>query len=141
MTRDELLAVLRRYKLAVEATVTADGGPQAAVIGYAVSDRLEIVFDTLTSTRKFANLRRDPRIALAIGWDQETVQLEGRADVPEGAELERMVDVYFAAYPDGRDRLAWEGITHVRVRPTWVRYTDYAAQPPSIVELTDDQLG
>ena len=38
------------------------GGPQAAVVGFAVSDLLEIVFDTVTTSRKYQNLRRDPRI-------------------------------------------------------------------------------
>ena len=65
-----------------------------------------------------------------IGWDREaTAQIEGLADFPDGRELERIRDVYFQAYPDGRDRLAWPGITHVRVRPRWIRYSDFAQQP------------
>ncbi|MGW0555625.1 pyridoxamine 5'-phosphate oxidase family protein [Streptomyces sp. NPDC002926] len=136
MKRDELMWFLRRYKLAVQATVTPDGAPQAAVVGFAVSDELEIVFDTVETTRKCLDLRADPRIALVIGWDDAiTVQLEGVADFPTGPELERIQQCYFAAYPDGRDRLTWPGITHVRVRPTWVRYSDFTQDPPHIVEL------
>lgn len=141
MTREQLLVFLRRHKLAVEASVTADGAPQAAVIGFAVSDGLEIVFDTTEVTRKYRNLRADPRIALVIGWDDAvTVQLEGVADFPSGDELERIRQCYFVAYPDGRDRLAWPGITHVRVRPTWIRYSDFTQEPPRIIELAMDQL-
>ena len=33
-----------------------------------------------------------------------------------------------------RDRLAWPGITYVRVTPTWMRFCDYTVMPPSIVE-------
>lgn len=106
----ELLSFLREHRLAVQASVGADGAPQAAVVGVAVSDALEIVFDTLESTRKHANLRRDPRIALVIGWDAEkSAQIEGVADFPSGVELERIRAVYFAAFPDGRERLAWPG--------------------------------
>jgi len=141
MDKAELIRFLRRSKLAVEATTAADGAPQAAVVGFAVSDALELVFDTVATTRKHANLRADPRIALVVGWDDAiTVQLEGTADFPEGDELERIRAVYFVAYPDGRDRLAWPGITHVRVRPTWVRYSDFTCDPPRIVELTAAQL-
>ena len=141
MKRDELVQFLRMYKLAVQASVTPGGAPQAAVVGFAVSDELEIVFDTLETTRKYRNLRADPRIALVIGWDDEvTAQIEGVADFPTGKELERVRDCYFVAYPDGRDRLAWPGITHARVRPTWIRYSDYTKDPPHIVELTGDQL-
>jgi hypothetical protein len=136
MTRSELVQFLRRYKLAVQASASPEGAPQAAVIGFAVSDALEVVFDTLESTRKYQNLRADPRIALVIGWDDAmSVQLEGVADFPTGAELERLKQVYFGPYPDGRQRLMWPGITHVRVRPTWVRFSDFTLDPPRIVEL------
>ncbi len=142
MTRDALIQFLRRSKLAIEATVAADGAPQAAVVGFAVSDALELVFDTVETTRKFRNLRADPRIALVVGWDEGiTAQIEGIADVPTGAEAERIRECYFVAYPDGRDRLAWPGITHVRVRPTWIRYSDFTTVPPQIVELRADALG
>lgn len=148
VTRDELIGFLRRYKLAVVASIGAPGAkaparaaspagaPQAAVVGFAVSDQLEIVFDTLESTRKYGNLLADPRIALVIGWDDAiTAQIEGVADVPAGAERARLRDVYFGPYPDGRDRLAWPGITHVRVRPTWARLSDFTSDPPRIAEL------
>jgi len=141
MKRDELVQFLRRYKLAVQASVAPGGAPQAAVVGFAVSDELEIVFDTVETTRKYQNLRADQRIALVIGWDDEiTAQIEGMADFPTGEELERVRESYFAAYPDGRDRLAWPGITHVRVRPTWIRYSDFTKDPPHIVEVGADQL-
>lgn len=129
--RAELVTFLRRYRLAVQSTIAPGGAPQAAVVGFGVSDDLEIVFDTLATTRKHRNLRADPRIALVIGWDDAiTAQIEGVADFPDGAELERIREVYFVAYPDGRERLAWPGITHVRVRPTWVRQTDFNCDPP-----------
>jgi len=141
VTRAELVQFLRRYRLAVEASVAPGGAPQAAVIGFGVSDTCEIVFDTVTTTRKYGNLAADPRIALVIGWDHEaTAQIEGVVDFPTGAELARVRDVYFAAYPDGRDRLAWAGITHARVRPTWVSFSDFTKDPPLIVELTAAEL-
>jgi PPOX class probable F420-dependent enzyme len=136
MTRAELLAFLRTHRLAVQATVSPAGAPQAAIVGFAVSDDLEIVFDTLSTTRKVENLRREPRVALVVGWDDErTAQIEGPADEPQGAELDRLKRVYFAAWPDGPEREAWPGITYVRVRPTWVRYSDFRQRPPRIVEL------
>jgi general stress protein 26 len=142
MNRAQLVQFLRRYKLAVQASVPAGGGaPQAAVVGFAVSDALELVFDTLDSTRKCLNLRVDPHVALVIGWDHEaTAQIEGIADFPEGEELERLRECYFVPYPDGRERLAWPGITHVRVRPTWVRFSDFTKDPPLIVELGPSEL-
>ncbi|HET9193042.1 MAG TPA: pyridoxamine 5'-phosphate oxidase family protein [Vicinamibacterales bacterium] len=89
-----LLAFLRRHRLAVQASVSAVTAPQAAVVGYAVTDRFEIVFDTLASSRKATNLRLNEGIALVIGGtlegDEQTVQYEGVADEPAGAELESL---------------------------------------------------
>jgi general stress protein 26 len=131
-----LLDFLRQHRLAVQASVNPEGGAQAALVGIAVGDRFEIVFDCLDSTRKIANLRRNPHIALVVGWDEEkTVQIDGIAEEPRGAELERIRRIYFKAWPDGRDRLAWPGITHVCVRPTWARYSDFSKDPPQVVEF------
>jgi hypothetical protein len=141
VTRAELLAFLRRYRIAVEASVASDGAPQAAVVGIAVSDHLEIIFDTLASTRKYVNLRQEPRIALVVGWDDEaTAQVDGVAHFPEGEELERARACYFGVYPDGRERLAWPGITHVVVKPERIRFSDFNARPALFVEFGPDEL-
>jgi pyridoxine/pyridoxamine 5'-phosphate oxidase len=128
MERSELLTFLRRHRYAVQSSTAVDGAPQAAVVGIAVSDSLEIIFDTLRTTRKAQNLLRDPRIALVVGWDDEqTLQLQGVADEPTGAELQRLKAVYFASFPDGPERESWPDITYFRVRPNWARYSDFRA--------------
>ncbi len=144
MNRAELLAFLRSPRYAVEASVTPAGQPQAAIMGIVVTDAFEIVFDTLGTTRKMTNLRANPRIALAIGnlaeGDGRGVQLEGVADEPKGEELARLQASYFAKFPDGRARLLWPSLTFVRVRPTWLRYSDFRTTPPTIVEFTGAEL-
>lgn len=144
MTPADLLAFMRSHRLAVEASYAPDGCPQAALVGIAVTDEFEIVFDTLESTRKARNLRADPRAAFVVGPSEDgterTVQLEGLADEPVGAELARLKQVYFAAWPDGPDRESWDGITYFRVRPTWIRFSDFTCAPPRIIEYTAAQL-
>jgi len=124
--QDRILEFVRAHRLAVVATNSVDGPPEAAVVGIAVSPLLELVFDTTGSTRKAVNPRRDPRIAAVVGWGEETVQLEGYAEEPVGTELERVRNLYFSVYPDGRDRLLWTGIMHFIIRPIWIRFTSYA---------------
>jgi pyridoxine/pyridoxamine 5'-phosphate oxidase len=142
MRRAELLAFMRRHRVAVQTSVSEDGAPQAALVGIAVGDDFELVFDTLQATRKARNLRRNPRIALVVGgWapgEEQTVQYEGVADEPGGAELERIRELYFGVYPDGRERLAWPGLIHLRVRPSWLRYSDFASE--QILEFTAADL-
>jgi general stress protein 26 len=133
-----LLAFVRSHRWAIEATNSPGGQPQAAIVGVAVTDEFELVFDTLASSRKATNLRANPRIAFVIGgWsdaDARTVQYQGVADFPVGAELERLQQIYFSVFADGPTRLSWPGITYVRVKPQWVRYSDFTVDPPDISE-------
>lgn len=144
MEREAVLRFMRQSRYAVEATVTPYGAPQAAVVGIAVTDRLEIVFDAIETSRKVQNLRVNRRVAFVIGnslaGDERTMQFEGLADEPTGSELERMKSAYYEVFPDGRDRLRWPGLTYVRVTPVWLRYSDYNVNPPLILEFDPGQL-
>jgi len=144
MTRAALLEFMRGHRVAVQASVSPLDAAQAAVVGIAVTDRFEIVFDTLSSSRKAQNLRRNPKIAFVIGGladgEERTVQFEGVADEPAGEELERLKRIYYAVYPDGPSRLNWPGLIYVRVRPVWIRFSDFTADPPTMVEFTPSQL-
>src|SRR5258705_7997238 len=144
MDSTRLLEFIRQHRLAVQASVGTADCPQAAVVGFAITDQFEIIFDTLDSTRKAQNLRRHPKVALVIGGvspgDERTVQYEGIADEPSGVELEHLKAVYYDLHPDGPGRLSWHGLIYVRVRPTWIRYSDYSVNPPHVVEFRAEQL-
>jgi 8-oxo-dGTP pyrophosphatase MutT (NUDIX family) len=144
MTPGELLAFLQSQRLAVQASSDPNATAQAALVGIAVTDAFELVFDTLSETRKASNIRARPRVAFVIGgWgpgDERTVQYEGIADEPTGLELERIRAVYFAVWPDGPSRSSWPGLTYFRVRPTWIRYSDFNGAPPMIQEFSRSDL-
>ncbi len=144
ISRDQLLAYLREERYAVQTSVALHGDPQAAVVGVVVSDRFEIVFDTLTDARKAANMRAHPRVALVFGSTSataaRTIQIEGVADEPAGAELEKLLEAYFTAFPDGIERRRARALTYFRVRPQWIRCSDYSTMPPTIVEFTASDL-
>jgi Pyridoxamine 5'-phosphate oxidase len=131
---------MRSHSLAVQASVSPCGTPQAAVVGFVVTDTFEIIFDTVDTTRKVVNLRRNAACAFVIGGtssgDERTVQLEGIVDEPAGTDLESLKEVYFARFPDGRERQYWPGLIYVRVRPQWLRFSDFNQSPPAITELT-----
>src|SRR5215218_10293275 len=138
MTAAELLSFMREHSLAVQASVSPSGSAQAAAVGVVVTDDFEVFFDTVDESRKVENLRRNPRIAFVIGGTaagERSVQYEGLADEPTGAELERLRELYFESFPDGRERQTWSGITYIRTRPMWIRYSDFNHDPPEIVEF------
>jgi general stress protein 26 len=126
MQLDELYDFIGARKLAVISTTSSSGDPQSALVGVAVSPDLNIVFDTVKSSRKYANLKADPRISLVTGWDGEiTVQYEGIAVEPEGDALDQAKSIYFKTWPDGVERQQWPGITWFLVTPRWIRYSDF----------------
>jgi PPOX class probable F420-dependent enzyme len=126
LKRGELVEFVRRRGLAVVATRGPDGPPQAALVGVAATNHGELVFDTVSRSRKCANLRAFPRAALVIGWENEvTLQCEGEADVLTGNERDRRLDAYLEQYPDGRERAGDPSIVLVRVRPDWAQLSDY----------------
>jgi pyridoxine/pyridoxamine 5'-phosphate oxidase len=140
LTREDLLPFLRSHSLAVEASCSeSHATPQAAVVGFAVTDNFEVVFDTVDTSRKAQNLRRNPNIALVIGGmtadDERTVQYEGIVDEPSGSELEKLREHYYTVFPEGRERLDWPGLIYIRARPSWMRYSDYNQDPRLVVEF------
>lgn len=145
MTSSTVLAFMRTQRLVVQASVSPARAAQEAVVGIAITDGFELIFDTLQTTRKVTNLRENPRLAFVIGGltpgDERTVQYEGIADEPQGADRDRIKAVYFSVWPDGRARESWPGLIYVRVRPTWIRYSDFNRSPPLVVEFDTSQLG
>jgi len=135
MNVEEVFQFMNRERLAVLATVDERGRPEAALMGFAVTPELEIIFDTVKSSRKYPNLKCNPRVAWVIGCTTEvTVQYEGVAEELEGEELAKYKKTYFAAFPDGPARESWPGITYFVVRPKWVRYCDYDPKKRRIEE-------
>jgi pyridoxine/pyridoxamine 5'-phosphate oxidase len=137
MTEAGVYAFLTQSKLGVLGTVAPSGSPQAALVGIAVTPELEIVFDTVKSSRKYANLVARAACSFVVGWaGGQTVQYEGDAQELAPLELERYQQVYFKAWPDGPARMAWPGIVYFVVRPAWIRCSDFDQNPPLIREFT-----
>lgn len=140
MNKEDLYSYLKLHRFVVLASASEDGRPEAAAMGVAVNENLELVFDTIASSRKVANLRKNPRIAFVIGWENgKTAQYEGVAKELVGEDLTRYKPLYFEAFPDGPEREQWPGITYFVVRPSWIRYSDFSVRPPEIKEFSFDR--
>ena len=126
MNLEEVFKFLNGEKLGVLTTVGVNGSPEAALMGVVATPELELIFDTVKSSRKYPNLKSNPRVAWVIGCTSEiTVQYEGIAEELEGELLAKYKKIYFAKFTDGPARESWPGIVYFVVRPKWVRYCDY----------------
>jgi hypothetical protein len=66
MTRHDTLEFIRSHSLAVQASVSPDGSPQAAVVGFIVTDDFGVVFDTVDTSRKVVLARRSHQSLFAV---------------------------------------------------------------------------
>ncbi|MCA5894732.1 pyridoxamine 5'-phosphate oxidase family protein [Isoptericola sp. NEAU-Y5] len=137
----DLVAFVREHGDGVLTTAGPDGAPQAAYLSLAVTDDGELVLDARATSRKVANVRRDPRVAVVVGGrDGVTLQGEGRADLPTGPDLDRCRAAYRAAFEQFAASLEDPGIVVLRVRIDWARLGDYRVAPPTVRERTAEAL-
>jgi len=131
-TKADLFDYMRGHRLAVVTSLGFQGEPQAALVGVAVSPAFQVIFDTVSDSRKHANLSRDPRAAVVfVGPEEKTLQFEGlaRPMALGGAQDAALRSIYYEAWPDGRDRLTWPKLAYWCIAPQWARYSDFDSGP------------
>jgi pyridoxine/pyridoxamine 5'-phosphate oxidase len=138
MDKAALLSFMTGFRYGILSSLAKAGTPQSALVGIATTPELEIVFDTVKTSRKYPNLIERPACSFVIGgWQgEQTVQFEGLAAEPRGDELRRVQQTYFSVWPDGPARMSWPGIAYFVVRPRWIRFSDFDQNPPLIEEMT-----
>jgi hypothetical protein len=137
MERIALHSFMARHRYGVVSSTSGDDTPQSALVGIAITPDLEIIFDTVKSSRKYRNLIARPACSFVVGWaGEQTAQFEGHATEPNGPDLKSYQEMYFTVWPEGRAHLNWPGIAYFVVRPRWIRYSDYDQTPPIIEEIS-----
>lgn len=117
---------IRKQLLTVISTVHADGNPQAAVIGFAENENLELFFGTFNTTRKYKNLKNNPHAAFVIGWSLDeviTVQYEGTVVELEGEESVAISQKIIAKNPGAARFVNDPRQRYFKVIPKWIRYS------------------
>lgn len=123
LTRRQFVDFIRAQRLGVVATVDRRGDPEAAIVDLAVTDDGVLLFLSKKVARKVRNLASNDAVAIVVGWEPVSLQIEGRAELLVGAEREGPASDYQAQLPH-RPRVTDDFALH-RVRPTFVRYNAY----------------
>ncbi|MDA8093463.1 MAG: pyridoxamine 5'-phosphate oxidase family protein [Betaproteobacteria bacterium] len=128
---------LKQQNLGVISTVSEQGTPEAALVNYGVTENLELILETLQTSRKYKNLYRNPNMAMVVGTGKEclTCQYEGVVSWPTDAALPGLLDIYFAARPEGLLHRGWPDLVYLHVRPTWIRISKYDLMNWQVREL------
>ncbi len=141
MNRAFICDFINRQRYGVVSSIGEGGTPQSALVGIVSTSDLDIVFDTLNNARKYRNLVKRPRCSMVVGCSgEQTLQLEGFVETPQGEDLRRFQNAYFARWPDGRERATWPGIAYFVVHLSWLRYSDFDQSPPFIQEASQEMI-
>ena len=121
------VAFARAEGMAVLATASPAGEPEAALLGVAVTDAGELVVDIVGTARKLANIERNDQVALVIGWGEVSFQIEGRIRLVDGEERRRYEQVYLGRFPGSR--VTDPAFAVAVITPGWVRRYDARTDP------------
>lgn len=120
----------------VIATSSKENKPEAALVRFAYADDLSLVFGTSTITRKYINIQDNPTVAIVFGNREKiTVQYEGTVSSLVGEELNKYKEIYFKKSPSSKKYENQENQIYLKVKPFWIRYTDYTGYPNEIFEI------
>lgn len=120
MTPEKIAALLSKTNTAIVGVNRMNGGPQLTPVWY-FWDGETFRFSTMTDRAKFANLKRNPSIALLVDDPQGYIAAYGEAEIIEAgfAELARPI---IEKYMNDRVEAGMKIVTHpnrvlVRLRP------------------------
>ena len=122
--QDRLRTLFESQKLAVVATQTG-GQPYASLVAFVATDDLRhIFFVTARTTRKFSNLRSNPRVAVLVnsGINQESdfhdaisITVTGSAEEIKDPERQAFLELYLSKHPYLEDFARSPSCAFVRV--------------------------
>lgn len=112
-------------------STSADDVPHASLMSYAPEPDLTYIhMATPASTRKWANLGRNPRLALLVddrcetrgGTAPTSALTVGGTHVPvqDPQEKRRILDMLIARHPHLADFLSQKGMELIRLKPSWM---------------------
>lgn len=138
------LDFLKKEKTGVLATATTDGVPHAALLYYVCDDAFTIYFSTLSSTRKFEVLSKNPRAAFAVTTIDvpQTLQMEGIVSEVEEDEKLKLGFSSLIEILESNTLYGWpitkmhEGkVVLMKLTPTWIRWGDFTVSDSVFKEI------
>lgn len=133
--RDEALSFLVNHETGVIATISGEGKPRARLVYYTCDDAFNIFFITLDSTRKAADLAKNPVAAFVVSETDmpRTLQVEGPVqDLTDTETMNPMITDFIRSLTSN-ERKHGIPIAHLdaatiklyRLTPSWLRWGDF----------------
>lgn len=135
MNKDQILEFIKKQTLAILSTATPTGKTESAVMAIATGDSWEIYMSTENNTRKVPILQANNQASLIIGGlGSPSIQIDGHCYVASGSDADLVKNQILMIHPDTKDYLTATSV-FLKFVPSWLRYSDFSQNPPTIVEM------
>ena len=141
--KEKITNFLKDNKFAVLATTSSSGYPESSLVGFSNTENGDIVFRSLSNSRKNQNIKENSKVSVVVVFGQDswrTLQLEGVArlvvDPKEKTTLEDSHCQKIKAYEKFRDNQMNE---YFVVETRWLRYTDLSSSPAEVWEVNNEK--
>jgi uncharacterized pyridoxamine 5'-phosphate oxidase family protein len=130
----------RTPKYCALASSSPEGQPSCHIMAYAITDEGELLFNTAVHSRKYDNFRRNPFGAVTVGWEkgqgQMNIQIEGSVALLGDLDVSYpyLQDIFYGQNPELSFFRSLTDHGFLRLKPLWVRTTDFSSSPPAISE-------
>lgn len=132
---DEL--VMMKQRLGVISTISEKGNPEGAAVYFISDNELYLYFLTRVGSRKYENIKRDPRVAFVVFGEHppKTFQMEGTASIIEEPEEQRNIfKKLFDLATSERvlppiGQMMKSELAVMKIKPTWARIGDFTMNP------------
>ncbi len=121
----------------VLSTVSSEGWPMSATVGFSHNDKLTILIGTSNKSRKYRNLLNHQKVSIVIGTTApRTVQYQGVAKEVNAVDIAKRLALHFNKLPSAKTFYDDPDQRYFIITPMWLRMTDYS-QKPSIFETEE----
>lgn len=137
--KTKILNFLKQNNVMVLSTITPNNKPQSALVAFAETENLELIFGTFSTTRKYANLKQNPHISIVIGLDETTnttLQYEGIAtEASSKTATQAWQAIQLQKNPASKKYADHKDQRYFKITPKWIRYSNFSKDPEEIVEI------
>lgn len=130
LMNQNILDYIKSQRIGVLAVELLDGSPHAATVHFAHSEEpLTFIFLTHNTYKKSEALLQKGvvRGSFVVGVDEDnmkTLQVDGEVSLVDGQTIK---DIYFAKFPNKKEKYSTENDIFLVLKPTWWRFTDWTA--------------
>ena len=135
---NKIVNFLKSNNLMVLSTITSNNQSQSALVAFAETKNLELIFGTFSNTRKYKNLKNNSQVSIVIGTDETTnlaLQYEGIASEVTGKDLEQCQNHQLQKNPTSQKYASHKDQRYFKINPLWIRYSDLSKNPEEIFEI------